>query len=236
MIYPLIITALSPLLLLQGLHVRKVTPRLPEPHGERSGESGAGPALRLLILGDSAAAGVGVAHQSEALSGQLSNQLACKFKLSWQLSAKNGFKSQNIVELLEIKPLKVFDAVLISIGVNDVTGGTSQKKWLALQLQIIELLTVKFSTQQIIFTALPPMHCFPALPQPLRWVFGLRAKQLNRCLQKMIIDKSNCTFLQLQTPMKAEYIAEDGFHPSAKTYTLWAQEAAKRIKINRQTV
>ncbi|MBP6309930.1 MAG: hypothetical protein KA350_04590, partial [Arenimonas sp.] len=116
MIYPLIITALSPLLLLQGLHVRKVTPRLPEPHGERSGESGAGPALRLLILGDSAAAGVGVAHQSEALSGQLSNELACNFKLSWQLSAKNGFKSQNIVELLEKKPLKVFDAVLISIG------------------------------------------------------------------------------------------------------------------------
>lgn len=236
MIYPLIITALAPVLLVQGLYVRKTTPRLPEPSGERAGELGSGQALRLLILGDSAAAGVGVAHQSEALSGQLSNQLACNFKLSWQLSAENGFKSQNIVELLEKKPLKIFDAVLISIGVNDVTGGTSQKKWLALQLQIIEQLTVKFKAQQIIFTALPPMHCFPALPQPLRWVFGLRAKQLNHCLQKMIIDKSNCTFLQLQTPMKPEYIAEDGFHPSAQTYTLWAEETAKLIAINRQTV
>jgi lysophospholipase L1-like esterase len=234
--YPLIITALSPLLLAQGLYVRKVTPRLAEPYGERSGELGTGPSLRLLIIGDSAAAGVGVAQQSEALAGQLSNQLACHYQLSWQLCAENGLKSQHIVEQLEKTPQEIFDVVLISIGVNDVTGGTSQKKWLTLQQQIIELLTVKFSTQQIIFTALPPMHCFPALPQPLRWVFGLRAKQLNRSLQKLTTAQSNCTLLQFSAPMQAEYMAKDGFHPSAKTYTLWALEAAKQIKTNRQTV
>lgn len=54
MLYPLSTLALGPLLLGQGRYVRRVTPRLPEPEGERQGVIGAGPALRLLILGDSA--------------------------------------------------------------------------------------------------------------------------------------------------------------------------------------
>ena len=57
---------LAPLLILQGLYVRRVTPKLPEPLGKRSGVHGTGPRLRLLILGDSAAAGVGVSTQSQA--------------------------------------------------------------------------------------------------------------------------------------------------------------------------
>ena len=51
--------ALAPLLVAQALRTRRVTPRLPEAAGERSGTQGEGPRLRLLVLGDSAAAGVG---------------------------------------------------------------------------------------------------------------------------------------------------------------------------------
>ena len=45
--------------------------RLPEAEGPRAGSAGEGPALRLLILGDSSAAGVGTTHQEEALLGQM---------------------------------------------------------------------------------------------------------------------------------------------------------------------
>ena len=65
------ILALAPLLFAQGVYVRRVTPRLPEAPGERSGVSGGGPALKLLILGDSAAAGVGASSQATALAGRL---------------------------------------------------------------------------------------------------------------------------------------------------------------------
>jgi len=54
---------LSPLLVCQGIYVRRVTPKLPEADGPRSGEAGSGALLRLLVLGDSAAAGVGVRTQ-----------------------------------------------------------------------------------------------------------------------------------------------------------------------------
>lgn len=230
MLYPLIFTVLSPLLLLQGLYVRKVTPRLPEASGDRSGSLGSGPPLRVLILGDSAAAGVGVQLQTEALSGQLSKQLARTYQTSWQLWATNGNKCQNLIELLEKEPQQAFDVVLVSIGVNDVTGGTSQQKWLVHIQKIIELLFDKFSAQQIIFTALPPMHHFPALPQPLRWVFGLRATQFNAQMQRKLASTSGCTLLKLVTPFEMEYIAIDGFHPNDKTYKIWAREAALAIQ------
>lgn len=50
---------LGPLLWLQARHVRRVTPHMPEPPGLRAGTAGRGPLIRLLVAGDSGAAGVG---------------------------------------------------------------------------------------------------------------------------------------------------------------------------------
>ena len=55
--------ALGPVLLAQGLRMRRVALRLPEAAGPREGRVGEprGRPLRLLFLGDSSAGGVGVA-------------------------------------------------------------------------------------------------------------------------------------------------------------------------------
>lgn len=113
--------ALSPLLILQALYVRILTPRLLEPQGERSGTQGSGPVLRLLILGDSAAAGVGVATQNQALSGQLVSELEDDFLVVWKLVAKTGHKAEDVLAQLEMLTPEPYDVVVTSIGVNDVT-------------------------------------------------------------------------------------------------------------------
>ncbi len=227
--YLLLGFVLSPLLIAQGMYVRKITPRLPEPEGERHGKHGAGPWLRILILGDSSAAGVGASTQAEALSGQLAEQLAAHVDTEWQLWAKNGYTSQDILAVLDTKTAEPFDAVLISIGVNDITGGLSQARWLALQRTLIEKLSHSFSAKRIIFSSLPPMQHFPALPQPLRWVLGQRVKQFNRALQQLIGQYPNCQMVKNDLPMQAHFMASDGFHPSATSYTIWAKQAAQAI-------
>lgn len=59
--------ALAPVLLHQGRTVRRTALWLPEPAGPRQGVAGGGePRLRLLVVGDSSAAGVGLQHQSQA--------------------------------------------------------------------------------------------------------------------------------------------------------------------------
>ncbi len=84
--------ALAPILLWQGRKVRQRTLRLPEAGGARTGSLGQGLPLRVLLLGDSAAAGVGVGRQEEALAGQLAAQLSSEYQVAWQLLAESGLK------------------------------------------------------------------------------------------------------------------------------------------------
>ncbi|MET3217482.1 UNVERIFIED_ORG: hypothetical protein ABIC48_005266 [Burkholderia territorii] len=64
--YPFAIAALGPLLFAQGRYVRRVTPRLPEAAGPRDGVAGGGPPLRVLAVGDSAAAACRAARGAES--------------------------------------------------------------------------------------------------------------------------------------------------------------------------
>ena len=226
---PLITLSLAPFLLLQGRYVRRVTPRLPEPDGARAGQAGTGQPLRLLIVGDSAAAGVGVSTQQDALSGQLIALLSQHYQVDWQLHASTGHTTAQVLAAVERLPDQAFDVIVTSTGVNDVTAGLSAKRWRVQKQQLIERLTEKFQPRQIILTSLPPMHLFPALPQPLRWYLGRHAKHLNQVLARLVAEQPHCQQLTLNFPMQPEYMASDGFHPAAAAYTRWAQQVAQQV-------
>ena len=121
--------ALGPALLLQGLWVRMRTPRLPEANGPRRGQTGAGPRLRLLVLGDSSAAGVGVASQSEALLGQLTRALGCRYTVAYRLEARTGATTADALEILAHQGIGSFDVVVTALGVNDLTAGRKKTAW-----------------------------------------------------------------------------------------------------------
>jgi lysophospholipase L1-like esterase len=230
MIFKLTSICLSPVLITQALYVKFRTPRLPEPSGERSGHSGSGRGLSLLILGDSAAAGVGVQTQDLALSGQLAQALAADFHVNWNLIAHTGKTAKDIIAILEATPPKKFDVVVTSIGVNDVTHGTGLRKWIDQQGRIVMLLREKFHSEYIILSDVPPMHLFPALPQPLRWFFGTRARRFNSELKKFAGSYNCCETVTIEFPLEGDFMATDGFHPGAPAYTLWAEHVALIIR------
>ncbi|MBW4934933.1 SGNH/GDSL hydrolase family protein [Marinobacter sp. F4206] len=229
MLYPLSTLTLGPILIGQGHYVRRVTPRLPEPDGEREGVTGSGPELRLLIVGDSAAAGVGVLNQSEALAGRLAVQLGQRFRLHWRLLAETGRTSGDVLRALAREPEASFDVALVSIGVNDVTGRTRDRQWLTHLDELSGQLADRFSVRHTLFTAVPPMHLFPALPQPLRWYLGLRARQLNGLLDEFCRNRTGARFLSVGFPLEPGYMAADGFHPGAEAYRIWAEYSACAI-------
>ena len=225
--------ALIPALVIQGYHVKKNTLRLPEAFGDRAGSIGAGHPLSILILGDSAAAGVGVQSQSDALSGALLNILGKHYKIDWELLAKTGNKTTDLLKILEHSTENHFDIVITSIGVNDVTQLISPKKWLKLQNHLYRLISNKYSPQLIVATGVPPMNEFPALPNPLAWLFGLYAKDMNLGLKKIMMQHDKIKIVEYDLD---EYrnlnlsMAEDGFHPSKEIYQLWAEKIAVIIQ------
>lgn len=142
--------------------------KLPEASGERSGTTGSGNVINLLIIGDSASAGVGAKEQKNALSGQLVANLSTTHTVNWQLVATTGLRSTALINEIEKIKSQKFDFVLVSIGVNDVTGLTKERQWTSNMKTIIDLCNVKFDKPKVLMTALPPMHLFTGLLQPLR--------------------------------------------------------------------
>lgn len=228
--YRYVAAALGPWLFYQGRKVRRVTPRLPEAPGPRAGTTGSGPPLRVLIAGDSAAAGVGAASQDEGLSGSLLKALKEDFTVSWQVDARTGSRTADLLRRLETAKAASFDVAVLSLGVNDVTGGTRSKVFVAHQERLLALLKSRFGVRLVISTGLPPMHLFPALPQPLRWCLGERARAFTRLLETVAADEPACRIVTPHLPEDIAYMATDGFHPGPMAYAAWGREVAAVIR------
>lgn len=228
--YLFVTLVLSPLLLMQARYVRWTTPRLPEPPGARQGRQGGGRPLRLLVLGDSSAAGVGVSSQSHALSGQLVEVLAPHYDLTWQVMARTGYRISDVIRAITSAGPYSYDVVLVSVGVNDVTGGTTLHSWKVGISQLCGLLTSKCCAQQLLWSALPPMQSFPSLPRPLNAVLGQRATFLNDALTDMLRQQVGCEVIRPKAEFTSEFLAADGFHPSQRAYAAWAEQVGKMIR------
>lgn len=220
---------LGPLIVAQGLRVRRTVPVLPEPPGDREGVAGNGAPLRLLIAGDSSAAGVGANHQDEALLGMVVANLAAEFRVSWNVQATSGHKTVQTLDRLARMTAQPFDVAVTSLGVNDALGMVGLGQWREHQASLRELLRRKFDVQTIVVSGLPPVHGFPALPQPLRWHIGLRASQLDRALAADIELEDDTEFIDLRFTEDASLMSSDGFHPGPAAYAEWGKRVAAGI-------
>jgi lysophospholipase L1-like esterase len=154
--------SVGPLMYIQGMIVRKYAAELPEAVGPRAGVIGQGKPLRVLVLGDSSAAGVGVQTQDEAIAGQLASQLADKFQVSWKLLAKTGATTKSHTQALLEQVEGKFDAAMICLGVNDVTHGVNLKVWLKQQARLYDILQSHFGVKDIYVSGYSSNQIFPS--------------------------------------------------------------------------
>lgn len=219
---------LGPILFVQGRSVRLNTPTLPEPDGQRTGSCGSGPLLRLLVIGDSSAAGVGADHQSQALLGQLLSHLGKAYQVHYHLLAKTGATTADALGWLDNIESQPFDVVVTALGVNDVTGMRSKHRFMREQRQLLTVLQQRFALPQIVVSGLPPMQHFPALPQPLRGFLGSRAAAFDAA-GSLVAAEHNTLHLPFDFPFELSAMATDGFHPGPGAYAIWGEATALAI-------
>ena len=222
---------LSPLLLYQARSVQKRALQLPEALGPRKGRIGRGPPLRLLIVGDSSAAGVGVTDQADAVAGQISKALSDDFCLEWQLIASTGATTPSTLERLQHETLPPADIALIILGVNDVTRGGPMKGWLRNHANLRDMLRARCGVRHLYVSQIPPLGAFPLLPNPLRWLLGRRAIRFDAALAAALKAHADCTYLSFPTTLDPSDMAIDGFHPGPVIYANWSKEMARQICI-----
>lgn len=223
--------ALGPVLLHQGRAVRRTALRLPEAAGPRQGLAGAGAtALRLLVVGDSSAAGVGLPHQSQALAQPLAQALAERLggAVGWQLVAESGVDARGASRLLAGRDIGPADVVVTVLGVNDVTAQRSGRDYVAAMADLWSQVRRRTGARWAVLSGLPPMQFLTAVPQPLRWYLGRYAAGLDRALSAWAAG-AGLGHCPLQWAEDPALLAPDGFHPGSALYPLWAQRLADLI-------
>jgi lysophospholipase L1-like esterase len=231
---------LSPLLVAQAVMTKSRLPRLPEAAGARLGVAGkaTGAAhLRVLITGDSSAAGVGVVTQRDALAWQLCQGLAsrCAAQVQWQLMARSGLTTAQTLDMLQAQraQLRPADVAVVITGVNDVVDQVPSHRAVASREALANWLRNAHGVLHVVFAPLPPVHQFPALPQPLRWIAGADALRHNRALREWVAERSrhshDVSAVDMHMPLNAQVMAGDGFHPGKPVYRYCAERIAHHI-------
>jgi lysophospholipase L1-like esterase len=224
---------LAPILFLQGRWVRRVTPRLPPASGPHEGRTGSGARpLRLLILGESTAVGVGVSTHDEGLAGQTAGALAEAMgqPVAWRVVGRSGASARKLVaEFIGLAPPIEADVVVVALGVNDTISLSSSRHWIAALESLLQAVRRSSPDAAVVVSGVPPIQHFPALPWPLRHALGLRATILDRAAIRFV--GANQSIAHLPHPRVprahvAEVFCADGFHPSARGYHQWGTALA----------
>ncbi len=221
----------SPIILFQAVYARWHTPRLPEAKKPTEGRSPSAlfPPLKIAFIGESTIAGVGASDMSKALTGCTIRALESHYCVKWSIVGHNGIRIAELLSYMTADNLSGQQIIVVAIGANDTTKLTKYTNWIEGLNKFVTVIR-KHSKAPIIFSQLPPMHLFTALPQPLRTVVGRRAKLFDKGLKSMCNSTEGCHYLPLNFEPKPGYLASDGYHPSELAYQEWADQLATVIR------
>jgi lysophospholipase L1-like esterase len=228
----LLFWVIFPFLIPQALYVRRTAPRFDPASGPLEGLIGDGKPMRLLAIGDSIVAGVGASTLSKALVGQTARALAASHgsRVSWQALGVSGYDSTKILErLLPKMPCDALDYIIVSVGVNDITGLTSIRRWRLNLSLLLSSLHAHSPNAVVAIAGMPPLHGFPLLPQPLRAVFGMRGRTFDEVAIKVVEEHPNALHVPLDFEPDPKGFAADGYHPSEESYVEFGQRMAERL-------
>ena len=224
-----------PFLVPQALYVRRMAPRFAPAGGPSEGTVGSGKQIRLLAIGDSIVAGVGASELSKALVGQTATALAesRNCRVSWRALGVSGYDSTRVLErIVPELPAVAFDYIIVSVGLNDVTGLTRVRKWRQNLTLLIGTLQAHSPNALIAVAGIPPLHRFPLLPQPLRAVFGMRGRAFDKVAEAVVHRHKRSLHIALDFEPKPAKFAPDGYHPSEAGYTEYGRHMADRLLAN----
>ena len=87
--------------------------------------------LKIIGLGESTMAGVGIPKHSETLTGLTASRLNAMTdrSIEWKILAENGLTIEQLNELIKKQDLLDAEIIMVAIGGNDVFKLTSPWKW-----------------------------------------------------------------------------------------------------------
>ena len=232
----LLIILASPYLYFVIRKLRRTIPSLPNAQDLLGKTTGYDEALSLLLLGESAIAGVGVGSNHDALAGHISNKLSkqCQLNVSWEILAHTGYHAEQVLDIL-LPQLRSYhyDIILIQLAANDAFRLNFPNRYKTSIEKIIHHLRAKYPEAIILFINNPPVRdmAFPAIVQ---FVLGNIMDQYAKVLHDLAAKDKKVFFIDDKVRLKDwrrrfpdrkfEDFFSDGVHPSAFTFSVWAED------------
>ncbi|MEN1729183.1 MAG: SGNH/GDSL hydrolase family protein [Pseudomonadota bacterium] len=201
----------------QALWVKRTARRFEDAAGPAEGMLDGPDSLSLCGIGDSIIAGVGCRTLDQALIGHTARSLQQRTQrgVNWRAIGLTGATTKAIRwKLVPQLPKPAVDLFLISAGVNDITGLKTLSQWSSALNELLAALKAHSPGAAIAVMGIPPMQCFPLLPQPLRAVVGFRARSFDHTARRLTEALDDATYVPFEGDFRPEQFAPDGYHPS----------------------
>ncbi|HSX16879.1 MAG TPA: SGNH/GDSL hydrolase family protein [Patescibacteria group bacterium] len=200
---------------------------VPRPDISRQPQTiGSGAPLTYVVLGDSTAVSQG-GDYAQGYATATAAYLARTHRVAWVNVGVSGARAKDVADA-QAKQAVAFkpDVVLVAVGANDVTHVTSSASVRDSLQKTIAQLRAANPNVRIVLTGAPDMGAPPRIPQPLRWLAGIRTTQINKTIAGLA-DSDRVVFApiadQTGPAFRANHnlFAADRFHPTTDGYKLW---------------
>ncbi|WP_394770875.1 GAF domain-containing protein [Lacisediminihabitans sp.] len=196
---------------------------------------------RILLVGNGPAVGYGVLSHDLALPGALARQLSARTGRAADIDvhADGTLTAATIIAALGSLRLERFDAIITTIGFNEVLALTPGRAWEnQLGALIAHVESVARPAPQLLIVGVPPIEAISQFPRPLRALLNHQARLINALSRRACSGHARATFVPFVPPVATDterYRGRDTYERWAALIVPWLHNRIDRTERSART-